>query len=501
MGTILLDSPTPRISFRPLDSMRTVSPGAFVAALSILAVSAAHAGATEVDALQQRLGVSRMSVQSLRLGSYERTIPLDLGGRHVTLVLERSDLRAPDFRVLVQAEDGALHESPAPPAANYRGTVLEIPGSVVGGTIRNGQLHAAVALGDGRLFYVQPLSEVDPESGPDRHAVYDAADVVDDGGTCATSERQVIVPPVAEGGAAATVIRTAEIAFDADFEFFTLNGSSVNATVADIENVMSAVNAVYERDCALTHQITTVIVRSVASDPYTSTDPTQVLTEFRNHWNASQTGVVRDVAHLMTGKNIDGGTIGISSVGAVCNRSRAYGVSQSRFTSNQGRRCTLTAHELGHSWNAVHCDGVTPCNIMCSSVGGCDGIGLPNFEPMGINAITSFAANLGCLTPPVGVGDTAPREAVRLAPPTPSPSTGETALSFFVPVSIRAELDICDVTGRLVARLASGTQEPGWHYLVWSGRDDDGRSVTSGVYYARLHASGATVTRTLIMLR
>jgi hypothetical protein len=487
-----------------MDSMPNVSSGVIVVALSIVAVSTAHAGASELDALRQGLGVSRMSIQSLRLGSSERTIPLDLGGRHVTLVLERSHLRAPEFHVLVQAEDGALQETQAAPAASYRGTVLEIPGSVVGGTIRNGQLHAAVALGDGRLFYVQPLTELDPASDPDRHAVYDAADVVGVEGTCATSERPVIVPPVVEGSegtAAAAVIRTAELAFDADFEFFTLNGGSVNATVADIENVMSAVNAVYERDCALTHQITTIIVRSVASDPYTSTDPSQLLTEFRNHWNTSQTGVVRDVAHLMTGKNLDGGIIGVSSVGAVCNRARAYGVSQSRFTSNQGRRCALTAHELGHSWNAVHCDGVTPCNIMCSSVGGCSGIGLPNFEPMGIGAITSFAASLGCLTPPVGVGNPTSAEAMRLVPPTPSPSTGETALSFYMPVGLRAELDIVDVTGRLVARLANGAQAPGWHYVVWTGRDDDGRRVTAGVYYARLHASGASVTRTLVMLR
>jgi hypothetical protein len=484
-----------------MDSMR--SAGVIIAALSIVAVSTAHAGASDLDALRQRLGVSRMSVQSLRLGSAERTIPLDLGGRRVTLVLEPSHLRAPDFHVLVQTEDGALHETPAAPAANYRGTVLEIPGSVVGGTIRNGQMHAALALGDGRMFFVQPLSELDPASDPDRHAVYDAADVVDVGGSCATSEPQAIVPPMVEGGEAteATVIRTAELAFDADFEFFTLNGSSVNATVADIENVMSAVNTVYERDCSLTHQITTIIVRSVASDPYTSTDPAQILTEFRNAWNASQTGVARDVAHLMTGKNIDGGIIGISSVGAVCNRSRAYGVSQSRFASNQGARCALTAHELGHSWNAVHCDGTTPCNIMCSSVGGCSGIGLPNFEPMGKGAITSFAATLGCLTPPVAAGGTPPQDALRLAPPTPSPSTGETALSFYLPVSLSAQLDIVDVTGRLVARLANGAQTPGWHYLVWSGRNDDGGRVTAGVYFAQLHVSGASVTRTLVILR
>ena len=40
-----------------------------------------------------------------------------------------------------------------------------------------------------------------------------------------------------------------------------------------------------------------------------------------------------------------------------------------------------------------------------------------------------------------------------------------------MPVGLRAELDIVDVTGRLVARLANGAQAPGWHYVrVWTGR-------------------------------
>ena len=132
----------------------------------------ACAAPTTIDQVQERLGVSRLTVQTLRLGAPER-IALDLGGRQVTLRLERSQLRAPGFRVLVQNAAG-LGEVPAPEAATWRGTVDEIPGSIVGATIRNGQLRAAIALGDGRLFYVEPLDAAEAGGDPRAHAVYNA---------------------------------------------------------------------------------------------------------------------------------------------------------------------------------------------------------------------------------------------------------------------------------------------------------------------------------------
>jgi hypothetical protein len=474
--------------------------------LSIFWIATSWAAAAPRDALLQRLGVSRASLQTLRVDPSRPTISIELGGRMVTLDLERSSLRAPGFRVLVQNPDGSLREAQAPAPDTYRGTVREMPGSIAGGTIRNGELRAAVALADGRTFFIQPLDEIETGATPGLHAVYDASDVVGGDGICATHEPQRIAPPAATpesgGGAAAAAIKSAELAIDADYELYTLNGSSVDATISDVENVINAVNVVYERDCNLTHRLTRLIVRSSEPDPYTSTDPDQLLNEFENSWNASQTGVPRDLAHLMTGKNIDGGVIGIASVGVVCNRSQAYGLSQTRFTSNMSRRCALTAHELGHNWNAVHCDGVSPCNIMCSSIDGCDGIGLPNFEPQGATAIKNFAASRSCLdTPPTAVIASLSSAGVRLAAPAPSPFSKQTGLSFYLEKSLRAELDVYDVAGHRVARLAEGIQSPGWHSLTWNGLDQAGRRLEAGVFYARLHTVDATLTRTLVMVR
>ena len=467
-----------------------------------LATSSAQADTPGLDAVRTRLGVSRVSIQSLRVDAPALRIPIDLEGRRVTLSLTPSALRAPGFRVRVDA-NGSLRDVPAPAAASVRGTVEEMPGSVVGGTIRNGQLRAAIALADRRIYHVQPLSEVESGADPMRHAIYAAEDAIGSEGTCATIGPSELVEPGLEneGGESVAAIRTAEIAFDADFEFYSLNGSSVNATVADIEDVLAQVNAIYERDVEITHVITTIIVRSNPNDPYTATDATTLINQFISHWVSAQTAVVRDVAHLVTGKSLDGETIGIASIGGICSRSRGYGLTQSRFSNNMSRRSALMAHELGHNWNAQHCDNVTPCNIMCSNLNGCDGIGLPNFEPLAMSAIRNYAASRTCLQSQVGTEPPAANVRVRFAPPAPTPFAEETALSFELLQAGPAELEIFDVAGHRVMQLATGSWGTGWHSVTWSGLDQEGRPLDAGVYYARLHAAGTTLSQKLVLLR
>jgi hypothetical protein len=99
-----------------------------------------------------------------------------------------------------------------------------------------------------------------------------------------------------------------------------------------------------------------------------------MLSEFRNHWNANYYSTAYDLAHMWTGKNMDGSTIGIAYLGVVCEaRSYSYGISQ-RFTSSPGK-FILTAHEIGHNFGATHTEQASPpqtdCEntIMNSSVG------------------------------------------------------------------------------------------------------------------------------------
>jgi len=99
----------------------------------------------------------------------------------------------------------------------------------------------------------------------------------------------------------------------------------------------------------------------------------------------------------MTGKNLDGSVIGVAWLAVICNSSNGYGLSQSRFTSNMTNRVGLTAHEVGHNWNADHCDGDGDCYIMCSALGGCAG-DVTRFGSRSIGSITSYRDTRGCLS-------------------------------------------------------------------------------------------------------
>ena len=93
----------------------------------------------------------------------------------------------------------------------------------------------------------------------------------------------------------------AELACDADYEYFVDHGMSVTAVEDRIHAVINAINLQYESEVGITHQITTVIVRTSASQPYTSTDSSEILNQFRSEWNANLGSVQRDVArHLGT---------------------------------------------------------------------------------------------------------------------------------------------------------------------------------------------------------
>lgn len=77
--------------------------------------------------------------------------------------------------------------------------------------------------------------------------------------------------------------------------------------------------------------------------------------EFRSYWLNNESSVTRDMASLMTGRDLDGSTIGLAFTGVVCTNA-AYGLSQSRYTTNAVNRIALTAHEVGHNWSSPHCD-------------------------------------------------------------------------------------------------------------------------------------------------
>jgi hypothetical protein len=62
-------------------------------------------------------------------------------------------------------------------------------------------------------------------------------------------------------------------------------------------------------------------------------------------------------------------------------------------------------------------------------------------------------------------------------------------------------LVVYDVAGRERARVVQGHFGPGAHQFGWDFRGADGAELQAGLYVARLHVGGVTLTRSVMHVR
>ncbi|MBD3220640.1 Omp28-related outer membrane protein [bacterium] len=73
----------------------------------------------------------------------------------------------------------------------------------------------------------------------------------------------------------------------------------------------------------------------------------------------------------------------------------------------------------------------------------------------------------------------------------PSPFNPQTRIRFELPAAGPVDVRVHDLAGRVVRTLVDGARRPaGTHEVVWRGRDDRGRALSSGVYLVRVRAGG-----------
>ena len=329
-------------------------------------------------------------------------VSVPIAGELRTFELEPARIRSENARFQIQKPGGAIVDIPAPPSTAYRGETIDGRDPLIASaTVRDGKvwlLAIEPTAGDPTLHALQPASDAANER---RHLLYSGEDVAPIDGLCGLDGLDNPVRgdggDVVPTGESVDCLFETEIALDADFEYYQLNGSNVAATIADMESIVNASNLIYIRDANITHTIVFNLVRTDINDPYTATGAGDRLNQFRTEWNTNQTGVARDVAHFFTGLDVDGNVIGVAWLSVICSPDFGYGLSQSRFTGNFAARVALTAHELGHNWSVNHCNQDSDCAIMCSGLGGCSGV-LTEFNPRSIAAMRGHRDSRSCLT-------------------------------------------------------------------------------------------------------
>lgn len=97
--------------------------------------------------------------------------------------------------------------------------------------------------------------------------------------------------------------------------------------------------------------------------------------------------------------------------------------------------------------------------------------------------------------------------ALELLPSFPNPmivqniaSTGVT-IAFNLPKEMAVRVTIYNLLGEEVLRIADGRFSAGQHHLNWTGRNNFGQRVGSGVYIYRAHSGSVSATRKILLLR
>ena len=88
-----------------------------------------------------------------------------------------------------------------------------------------------------------------------------------------------------------------------------------------------------------------------------------------------------------------------------------------------------------------------------------------------------------------------------LAQNKPNPFNPSTQITWSQPDAGKAEIAIVDAAGRRVRTLVQGAYPAGVHATLWDGRDDAGRTMAAGVYFYKLDAGGAHLTRKMLLLK
>jgi hypothetical protein len=83
----------------------------------------------------------------------------------------------------------------------------------------------------------------------------------------------------------------------------------------------------------------------------------------------------------------------------------------------------------------------------------------------------------------------------------PNPFRTEATISFGVGRQSPVKLSLYDVTGRHIATLIDEEMPAGRYDQRWSGLDDSGHHVASGMYFYRLNIGSWTQTRRMLKLR
>ena len=152
----------------------------------------------------------------------------------------------------------------------------------------------------------------------------------------------------ADSAFAAATTREIEISMVGDFEFTSRLGSNAVSTMVARMNV---VDGIFASQVGVRTIPTDFITFASNTDPFTASDASTLLNQFADYRDTTPLVRSRGLAHLLTGRPLNGTTIGIAFLNSLCRSREGASLSESSVFIDSA---LIIAHELGHNFGAPH---------------------------------------------------------------------------------------------------------------------------------------------------
>ena len=83
----------------------------------------------------------------------------------------------------------------------------------------------------------------------------------------------------------------------------------------------------------------------------------------------------------------------------------------------------------------------------------------------------------------------------------PNPFNPDTKIVYSLPKDSQVKLTVYNTLGQRVKTLVNEEQKSGFHTVRWDGKNEEGRDVSTGIYFYRLVAGNFSQTKKMVMLR
>lgn len=129
---------------------------------------------------------------------------------------------------------------------------------------------------------------------------------------------------------------------------------------------------------------------------------------------------------------------------------------------------------------------------------------MPDYDLAGNPRVYNGAIDIGCYewngTPVQDIVVPLPVDKLKITA-YPNPFQTKTNLNYILPERGTVKLEIFNIKGQLVKKLVDADYKAGSYVIEWNGKDEKGKSVSSGVYFYILTSNGKSITNKMLILK